>query len=55
MVEMRPDEVDEIDKMADAKCLRLEMPADGVDEIGKMRDGNERMRWSPQIGWNIGG
>ena len=41
MDEMRPDEVDEmdkIDKMADAKCSRLEMPADGVDEIDKMRD-----------------
>ena len=44
-IEMRPVEVDEIDKMADAKCLRLEIPADGVDKIDKMQDGNEQMRW----------
>ncbi len=34
--------------MADAKCLRLKMLADGVDEI-EMQDGNEQMRWSPQV------
>ena len=57
-IELRPDEVDEmdwIDKKADAKCLQLEMPADGVDDIDKMRDGNEQMRWSPQMRWKYGG
>ena len=51
-IEMRRDGVDErdeMDKMADVKCSRLEMPADGVDGIDKMQDGNEQMRWSPQI------
>ena len=43
------DEMDEMDKMPDAECSRLEMPADGVDEIDKMRDPNEQMRWSPQV------
>ena len=42
---MRPDGVDEKDKTADTKCLRLKMsdgcrrmPVDGVDEMDKMPD-----------------
>ena len=32
-IKMRWDEADEMGKMADAECLRLEIPAGGVDEI----------------------
>ena len=28
------------DKMADAKCSKLEMPVNEIDKIEEMRDGN---------------